>query len=323
MLDYVRRSTLAAITSTGTTARLAILTFHQVPAEIDSMAPAVAPAGLFRRQMTWLRDYCHVLPLPEAAARLRAGTLPARAAAITFDDGYENNYTVAAPILKDLGLPATFFIATGPVEQGIMWNDVVIETFRHATGVVRIPVDAGGSPISVRNESDRRNGCVRLVDMLKYKSLDDRWNLACRLFEMNCPDRQMPRLMMTRKQVKQLAEMGFDIGAHSVNHAILRELEPSRSSDEITESRDWVAGATGIRPVSFAYPNGRPGVDFGDREESLVEQAGFEVAVSTRWACAITSDSRFSLPRYKPWERTRNGYWMRLCKTALRSRLGR
>ena len=63
--------------------------------------------------LEWARSWFNVLPLPEAVARLRAGTLPARAAAITFDDGYADNCEVALPILRSVRHAATFFIATG------------------------------------------------------------------------------------------------------------------------------------------------------------------------------------------------------------------
>jgi peptidoglycan/xylan/chitin deacetylase (PgdA/CDA1 family) len=59
-----------------------------------------------------------------------SGALPERAAAITFDDGYADNFTRALPLLREQGLPATFFVATGFLDGGRMWNDTISEAIR-------------------------------------------------------------------------------------------------------------------------------------------------------------------------------------------------
>ena len=81
--------------------------------------------------------------------RLQQGRLPPRALAITFDDGYADNRTVAAPLLERHGLPCTFFVATGFLDGGRMWNDTLIETVRRAPGQTLdlrdLTPDLGGS----------------------------------------------------------------------------------------------------------------------------------------------------------------------------------
>src|SRR5437868_15426821 len=84
--------------------------------------------------MDWIKTWFNVLALPEAIERIRAGDLTARAAAITFDDGYANNLTVALPILQETELPATFFIATGYVTGGRKWHAKLSDLVRKANG---------------------------------------------------------------------------------------------------------------------------------------------------------------------------------------------
>ena len=112
----------------GAQARLSILIFHRVLPGPDPLQPDVPEAQRFEQILRWVARWFQVLPLDEAVARLAARTLPARAVAITFDDGYADNATVALPVLKRVGFPATFFIATSFLDGGRMWNDTVIES---------------------------------------------------------------------------------------------------------------------------------------------------------------------------------------------------
>ncbi len=73
--------------------------------------------------MGWVKTWFNVMPLDAAVNALKKRNLPARAMAITFDDGYADNQVTALPILKQHGLSATFFIATGYLDGGRMWNE--------------------------------------------------------------------------------------------------------------------------------------------------------------------------------------------------------
>jgi peptidoglycan/xylan/chitin deacetylase (PgdA/CDA1 family) len=111
---------------------LSILIYHRVVPEPDPLLPDLVCSEEFDRQLGVLSRWFTVLPLSEAVARLQAGRLPARAACVTFDDGYADNYEVALPLLAARGISATFFVATSFLEGGRMWNDDVIDTARLA-----------------------------------------------------------------------------------------------------------------------------------------------------------------------------------------------
>ena len=96
----------SGITRSGNNARLSILIYHRVIPEPDPIHFYKTDANIFRIHMNALADGFNVLPLREAVKRLKNGTLPSRAACITFDDGYANNATVALPILQERALPA-------------------------------------------------------------------------------------------------------------------------------------------------------------------------------------------------------------------------
>ena len=85
----------------GKRARLSILIYHHVLEQPDPVFPEDLDGAGFDLQMRTLAQCCNVLPLSEAAERLAHGALPARAACVTFDDGYENNVSVALPIAEN------------------------------------------------------------------------------------------------------------------------------------------------------------------------------------------------------------------------------
>ena len=167
-----------------------ILTFHQVPKEHDPISPGLAHARVFADQMRWLKTYCRVLPLPEAAEKLREHRLPTRAACVTFDDGYADNHDVAAPILAEIGLPATFFVTGGAIEQGIMWNDLVIEGFRRANG--RLDLTATGFSVYQLVDNASRMAAINdVIARLKYQELEARRTIAESIFSLATGGRKL------------------------------------------------------------------------------------------------------------------------------------
>src|SRR5574341_604156 len=89
-----------------------VLTYHRVNDDGDPFFAAV-PTAVFEREIAYIARTYQVLTVEELADRTRRGDLPRNALAITFDDGYRDNFTHAAPILARYGLPATVFLATG------------------------------------------------------------------------------------------------------------------------------------------------------------------------------------------------------------------
>ncbi len=315
----IQRATLNTLSGLPGRRRLMIFTYHRVLSETDPLLPGEPSASRFENQLQWIADYLNVLPLPDAARLLASGGLPARAACITFDDGYRNNYEIALPLLTRHGLSATFFVATGALNSGAMWNDLIIESVRRCG--VRFDLRRFGlGDQQIRCDSERVAVVDRTLDALKYEPVEERAELARAIYETIC-GKELPSLMMTPQMLRSLTELGHDVGAHTVTHPILAKVDDKRAVDEIHASRDWIARATGRSPTSFAYPNGRPGADFDERHCRMVSDAGFTCAVSTNWGCASSKSDRMSLPRFTPWETTRNGFLMRLVKTYVESYL--
>jgi peptidoglycan/xylan/chitin deacetylase (PgdA/CDA1 family) len=295
----------------GTNGRLTVLLFHRVLPNHDPLFPDEPDAVRFAAQMHWIKTWFNVLPLPEAVERLRTCSLPARAAAITFDDGYADNYTIALPILQRLQLPATFFIATGFLDGGRMFNDTVIETVRHADGqeMDLSSLDLGRHSIATLDA--RRAAIVSILARLKYLEPGRRSKAANAVAETA---RVVPRsdLMLNTVQLKGLSAGGMTIGAHTVSHPILSRVDEKRALHEMGASKERLEFVTGERITLFAYPNGKPGTDYTSVHVGLARRAGFSGACSTGWGVAQSGCDPFQIPRFTPWDRSPWRYALRL-----------
>ena len=295
----------------GAGARLSILIFHRVLSEPDPLFPAEADKVSFDMNMRWVSDWFNVLPLDEAVARLGQGRLPARAAAITFDDGYTDNLLNAAPILQRYGLHATFFIASGFLDGGRMWNDTLIESVRRATVTSIDCTVLQLGQIGVDTIEAKRSALQRLIPAIKHLLGQQRTEMVEYVREA-CAASLPQDLMMTSAQLKALRDLGMGIGAHTMNHPILAKTPAQVARDEIASNRDFLEGLLGERIGLFAYPNGKKDTDYTAEHVEMVRQLGFDAAVTTNWgACRSTSD-RYQLPRFTPWDTQRLRYGVRL-----------
>jgi peptidoglycan/xylan/chitin deacetylase (PgdA/CDA1 family) len=267
--------------------------------------------------MRWVQSTFNVIPLSEGVAGLRDGKLPARALAITFDDGYANNATLAAPVLARLGLHATFFIATGYLDGGRMFNDTVLEAVRAAEGPTLDVQALGLGRYPVGSTIERRDAIAQILAAIKYRPVAERMALSERIAE--CARATPPAdLMMTSEQAAGLARQGFALGGHTVSHPILARVDADEAQREIAVGRLQVEELAGRRVDLFAYPNGTPGRDYTEETVRLVREAGFRGAVSSSPGAARPGSDPYQIPRFTPWDRGRLRFAARMWNNAVR-----
>lgn len=292
----------------GSKARLSVLIFHRVLRTPDPLFPGEMDAARFDQLLGWLKGWFNVLPLDEAVQRLGAGDLPARAAALTFDDGYADNHDEALPLLRRHALPCSFFIATDFLDGGRMWNDTLIEAVRRSPlslldlrGLGLHEIDR----LPLATDQDRRQTLQTLVPLCKYLPPQPRQALVDAIADR--AQAVLPRdLMMTSDQVRALRSAGMQIGAHTCSHPILSSLSRNEAADEIEQGKRSLERILGERVTLFAYPNGKPDIDYlPHRDPDLVRELGFEAAVTTHWAAARSGRTdHFQVPRFTPWDRS-------------------
>ncbi len=285
----------------GKNAQLTVLTYHRVLLDQDILFHHEVTCASFNAQLLRLKAVFNVLPLFDAVEHLKAGTLPDRAACITFDDGYADNATNAALILQRHGLTATFFIATAYLNGGRMFNDTVIESIRRcqSSGLDLTALGLGQYDLAT---SDAKVSAIgQILPQIKYLPWAERETLAAHIAKLAFSGTLPDNLMMTTDQLKGLQRAGMEIGGHTARHPILAKLDADAVRREIFSGRQFLEDALGVPVRLFAYPNGKPGIDFLPEQANIVRELGFAAAVTTQSGAASQSTDPYQLPRFTPW----------------------
>lgn len=312
------RGLISMLSPGGSRSHLSILIYHRVLPEIDPIFPTEVDAKTFDAHMALLAKCFRIIPLLEAVRGLRRGSLPAGAACITFDDGYADNAEIALPILQKHGIPATFFIATGFLDGGRMWNDTVIELVRRAPGQWLDLSAMGLGIFAIDSILQRQQAIYALLGKLKYLPIETRQSQVdemCSSIPVVLPE----NLMMTSNQVKQLHNCGMEIGGHTVNHPILARMENADARDEIANGKDALENIIRAPVKLFAYPNGKPGQDYCSDHVKMIRNLGFEGAVSTSWGSAKNSEDMYQLPRFTPWDHGNARFMFRMLQNMMKA----
>jgi peptidoglycan/xylan/chitin deacetylase (PgdA/CDA1 family) len=310
LLQSAVATILPSVLQTKNKQRLSILTYHRVVPDRDYMRPSAPVASEFEWQMELLYHYFNPLSLSDALSLMDYGELPERAVCVTFDDGYSDNEAIALPVLKRWNIPATVFVATNFLNGGCMWNDAVIEALRIVESDVLDLSSIGLGVYDLEDRSSRRFVAEIIIREIKHWPPTQRADAVEAIVAMVGA---IPTdLMMTDAQVRHLSEGGIDIGAHTKSHPILSTLGLDQAKEEVVGSKSYLEAMLGIPVKHFAYPNGRPGIDYRMEHRDLVEIAGYEAAVSTQWGVASNMSDRWQLPRFTPWDKTPLRFMTRL-----------
>ncbi|MBA4291116.1 MAG: polysaccharide deacetylase [Pseudomonas sp.] len=281
--------------------KLSVFQFHKIPKQAHVLVPGDITLAGFERMLDQVVSQFCVLPLEDAAARLKTGRLPRRAACITFDDGYADWMTGALPALRQRNLHATFFITTGQFGNGPpLWHErIQAAVLAHPGPVLEMGLPSLGQP-SLATLAERQALVVQLEQELKYLTLSAREQALSRLeAAAGVHPESLPR--MSAAQLRDLQSQGFGVGGHTVNHPILDYCNEAELVEEVAGVREQLAAIVGGPIVGFAYPNGRPHADFSRHHVEAVRRAGYHYAVTTHWGVANRCTSSFQIPRFTPW----------------------
>lgn len=293
--DVIRGSVARIYCSSGLSRRLhrgkaVILAYHRVLRAEDLEASYIQPGmyvldEVFETHMRFLRDLFEIVPLAELLSRWRSGDWDRRAryCAITFDDGWRDNYLYAYPILRRYGIPATIFLPTTFIgTRARFWWDELADVV--GCWLTR-PEEDGLAQLSGRYPWLARLGEQAAEERLdwvveQFKNVPEReigeWLEASRL----ALGRKAPaqRVVVSWQEVEEMSASGISFGSHSCTHRILTRLSREELRQELRDSLDSL-GRRPIRSVPvLSYPNG----DYSRDVVEEAQRAGYEAAVSGR-----------------------------------------
>jgi peptidoglycan/xylan/chitin deacetylase (PgdA/CDA1 family) len=255
---------------------ITILMYHRVLEDDDCtdypFPSLVMPRSLFEAQLDYLREHTHVLPVSEALGDDVRGSKPL--VCLTFDDGYADNFEIAAPLLEERGLRGTFFITAGAVEaREPLWYDLAADIWNALGGseVGRLASEAGNTHVPAFGTRES------WIEWLKAAPNDRRHSIM-RLRTARLDDSVSPCPLMTADQVRRLSESGHEIGSHTLWHPILTTMAENERRDEIEGARKLLQVWTGRDVTGFCYPNG----NFDAGVVHQLREAGHSYACSTR-----------------------------------------
>jgi peptidoglycan/xylan/chitin deacetylase (PgdA/CDA1 family) len=260
-----------------------------------------ADSAAFRQQMRFLVRNYDPIRLCDLMLAIEEGlALPPRPVVITFDDGFEDNYTHAFPILREFGMPATIFISTGLISSGeTFWFDRVSQLVMSNPGKevsvgldrVRIPQDRGEARLATH--------CLlrllkRVTNKLRLATLAE-WEKT--LGPAAGPSHTAYSRPMTWDQIREMAAEGIEFGSHTVSHPILSRCDDIELEYELTASRDAIARELGQVPASISFPVGGRAA-FDSRVIEATRLAGYRIAASYVHGMNLMSSlDRFALKR--------------------------
>jgi peptidoglycan/xylan/chitin deacetylase (PgdA/CDA1 family) len=280
--------------------RHVILTFHRVrpngePLDPFDTCPSVT-VSVFRNVLEYVASRFDVVPLSDLTQR-GPGDRPA--AAITFDDGWRDNFDLAFPVLRQLNLPATIFVTTGKIGASQpFWQQELGRLFREAkptlahrdyrTTVQQWKMLTEGE----RGERLRDLGCGAGEERL--------WSPVGRPFQADQDGLERPsyeeRCFLSADEIREMAGSGIEFGSHTVNHAILTQLSPNALRAELAESKTALESIIGRAVDTLAYPNG----DCSDVVVRCAQETGYRIGCTTRSARVASTDHPLRLPRVEP-----------------------
>jgi peptidoglycan/xylan/chitin deacetylase (PgdA/CDA1 family) len=205
---------------------------------------------------------------------------PARgpAVAITFDDGYANNFTAALPILHDRSIRASIFLVGEFIaRRKPLWVDRLEQAFVRATAdEIVVDIDNRKRPLQLRNLAERRLAEASTRAMCKRLSSSDRERVLDSLISrLAAPSTPLPILYhpLSWTQIDELQQAGWEIGTHTMTHTILAGLDAQDVRQEVGHAKTIFEDRLGVVCDLFAYPNGLRG-DFTPATQRLLSEMG-------------------------------------------------
>ena len=263
-------------------AKLVILLYHRVlPDATCNPLDTIVSVETFTRQLEAVARRYPVVSLEDALTTRRVGQRPGRVrVALTFDDGYWDNYDIVCPILKRKGWTATFFLPTRYIGgRRPLWDWEVVRGLTQCADIKDVPV--GAARVRRAPHEAPLAFAYRVMDAMKAASLETMQGALDVLRQRarsRWPQEHFYDRCLTWDEARAMAEGGMEIGAHSVSHRSLARLPLDDALAEIRESKQAIEAHVPGPCRHFAFPFGSRN-DYTPRLIEAVHAAGFQTSL--------------------------------------------
>lgn len=281
-----------------------IIGYHRVAdVDWDPLHQAVSPE-VFHSQVRHMSAKCEMISAGQMGEMLRDHRTTKHHVALTFDDCYEDLSDYVLPVLESFDVPATLFVTTGYPKRHFWWDDVSSLLDPRRAGGDRLSLDFGSSGSQkYKNLDDPATaaGVVRAIcNDLMYVTPDLRARVIETIREQRGPmtNTSKESFGLEETSIRKLAESRLiEIGAHTVSHAVLTELDVEEQTREIRECRVFLEGVLKDGSVlGFSYPHGY----YSDIAREIVRESGFTYACTSHQSHVRSETDCFQMPRVWP-----------------------
>jgi peptidoglycan/xylan/chitin deacetylase (PgdA/CDA1 family) len=286
---------LSGAPSSGLTGKVTILTYHRVLSEKE-INQSFLPPGIyvrqhvFEQQMKYLMKNFHILSFQELIDLWHDQSMQpdCQYCVITFDDGWQDNYVYAYPILKEYSIPATIFVPTGLIgTKQWFWPDKITYLLHHhwlnnsSSQKDKYLDQLWKDHLCLQNlqQADVRKQIAIIIDRCKQLSEDDITIIVRKtadILDIAIPEK---RILLNWHEVEEMSQYNISFGSHSCNHKILTTLSGEMLWKEISDPFNVLSNLNVNHLKVFAYPNG----NYTPEIARLVKRSGYRAAVSTKF----------------------------------------
>lgn len=274
-----------------------IVNFHRIRSESEVFLKRVfdtcpsIPVDIFREVLLTVNRNYKMVSLGTLCEHLFSRK---PLAAVTFDDGWRDNYELAFPVLQELKISATVFVATGKIGSNEpFWQQKLGSAFQAA--VLMGPVEMG-SDLHKLISADQKKPLKKelyIRTVKKWKSLSFK-EIQKKMASISPPgDNNPPRLFLNKQEIMEMSDHGIEFGAHTVDHVILTQESDGEVAFQLGESKKHLEKLLQKPVCSLAYPNG----SYSRKIIKTAQNLGYIIGCSTNSRKINPYDQLLKLPR--------------------------
>ena len=292
VLSWLNKTGFFGFVRSVTKSQFRILTYHR-------FGESYTTSQSFKNQIEYIKNHFNVIDLQSYLNFLSGkNRLPSNSVLLTVDDGYKDFYTVAFPILKRYGVPATVFLTVDFIDKKMwLWHDLLNFALDNTP---RSDITFNGRNFDLADRQERFELKLSFDNICTSYGSSERDLFITQVLKdlkvtvPNSPSAEYAPLTWT--QILEMSDCGILYGAHTCTHPILSKIHPHEALREIRQSKHRIEEVVQKDISAFCYPNGKED-DFNKEVKDMVRECGFMCAFSTIYGMNDLQSDRYALKR--------------------------